>query len=108
MIISRPIYDALNERAIKAEAVRDALILHNATLSAHIEWMRVRVTELSLERAAMMKRYLNIDIPVASFEEERVPFSPDETISFNDVGDEAAAKLGIGWTAEGRVEYAKQ
>lgn len=108
MFISRKVYDDLRFALLEAQSEWRALGQTNAQLTAHIEWMRIRITELSLERAAMMKRYLNIDIPVASFEEERVPFSPDETISFNDVGDEVAAKLGIGWTSEGTVEYSKQ
>jgi hypothetical protein len=63
---------------------------------------------VSLERAQLLKRYLNIDVPVASFDQHQADYvDPNETPDFNDIGDKRAAELGIGWTANGEIEYSK-
>jgi hypothetical protein len=107
MFIPRHVYDALTERATKAEAVESHLKHENASLNAHIGWMQVRLTELSMERAMMLKRYLNIDVPVPSFEPAEKPADFNATVGFDDMGDEEAARLGISWNPDGSVTYAK-
>jgi len=107
MFIPRHVYDALNNRAVHAEAIEKHLQTENASLTAHVAWMQVRLTELSMERAMMLKRYLNIDVPVPSF--EQVDNHPDmnQTIDFNDIGDKAAAALGLDWDADGNLTHTK-
>jgi hypothetical protein len=107
MFIARHVYDDLKERAIKAEAVRDSHIAHNTTLTAHIAFMQIRLTELSMERAMMLKRYLNIDVPVPTFEATENPTDFNQVADFNDMGDKEAARLGITWEKDGSVTYAK-
>jgi hypothetical protein len=107
MWIARDIYDSLNESRIRAEARERLLEAQITTLNAHLEWMRVRLTEMSFERAGMLKRYLNIEVPVPSFEHEPDHPDPNQTMDFSDVGDEMAKKLGIDWATDGTLVYAK-
>jgi hypothetical protein len=107
MWIARDIYDSLNESRIKAEARERLLEGQITTLNAHLEWMRVRLTEMSFERAEMLKRYLHIDVPVPSFEDPTNHPDPNQTMDFSDIGDEAAKKLGIDWNSDGTLSYAK-
>jgi hypothetical protein len=110
LFIPRHVYDALNARAIKAEAIVSQLQNENANLNAQMEWLRVRLTQLEFERASLINRYMGITIPVPQFEHanERVaPLTdPNQTIDFSDIGDEEAAKLGISWRPDGTLNYA--
>lgn len=103
MFLSRKTYEGLV--SIAAENI--ATQRQNATLSTHVEWLQARITELNYERAGLLKQYMNIDVPVASFEKPQHFPDPNEPLSFEDIGDEKAAQLGIGWTNDGRVEYAR-
>lgn len=109
MWIARDIYDTLNTRAVKAEAVRDGLIQQNQALQANSSWLMARVTELSIERAQMLKRYLNIDVPVQTFEpaDTTSPADFNQVVGFEDMGDTEAKRLGISWKPDGTLEYAK-
>lgn len=107
MFLSRKVYDDLRDALVKSQVEAAALTQVNAQLNAHIEWMRVRVMQLEFERQQLIKRYMNVDIPVPQFESEAFPAHPDpnETFSFNDVGNELAAKLGIDWNPDGTLRY---
>ena len=107
MWIARRIFDAVNESRIRAEAIQRALEQQNITLQAHLEWMRVRLTELSFERAQLLKKYMGVDVPVPSFEDPQNHPDPNQTFDFEDIGDEAAAKLGIDWNSDGTLSYRK-
>jgi hypothetical protein len=97
----------LNARVIAAEAVQAQLRHENTNLSVQVGWMQVRLTELSMERAQMLKRYLNIDVAVPSFEPAEKPADFNQTVGFDDVGDAEAARLGLSWNPDGSVTYAK-
>lgn len=109
MFISRYAYDELRADYIKTNAAREALTHQIVTLEAHISWLQIRLTEMSLERSAMMKRYLNIEVPTATFEQQNkdVP-DIDGAIDFRDVGDKMAEQLGIGWAADGTLTYSQK
>jgi len=107
MWLPRSVHEETSEARLRAEAVRDALIKHNIQLTAHMEWMRIRMTQLELERAALLKRYLGVDVPVPTFEQTAPPVDPNETIDFHDIGDAMADKLGISWGPDGTLTYAK-
>ena len=57
----------------------------------------------------MMKRYLNIEVPTATFEQQAndVP-DINAAIDFRDVGDKMAEQLGIGWNADGTLNYSQK
>lgn len=107
MILSRKVYDDLRDALVKAQVEAAALTQVNAQLNAHIEWMRVRLTQLEFERAQLIKKYMGVDIPTPSFEEPDTHPDPNETFSFGDVGDKVAAELGIGWNADGTLNFGK-
>lgn len=107
MFIARYIYDMLNERAIKAEAIRDSLTLQNAALNAHMDWMRIRLTQLEFERAGLIQKYMGVSVPVPSFDKPEEHPDPNQTMDFSDVGDEEAKRLGISWNPDGTLSYAK-
>ena len=108
MFLSRNAYNDLRDERVKSQIEVAALTQVNAQLNAHIEWMRVRLTQLEFERAQLLKRYMNIDIPTPSFEAPADHPDPNETFSFNDVGDEIAKKLGISFNPDGTLKYEKQ
>jgi len=78
-------------------------------LNTTLDWFRVRISQLEHERAVMLKKYLDIDVPVQVVERQREASSLNAyhmTADFNDMGDAAAKSLGIGWDADtGVVTY---
>ena len=107
MWIARRIYDSVNESRIRAEAVQKALEQQNIALQAHLEWMRIRLTELGFERAQLLKKYMGVDVPVASFEPADPNPDFNQTFNFEDMGDKEAARLGISHNPDGTLSYAK-
>lgn len=114
MWVDRISWQALNDRTVAAEAVRAQLDRHNTALEASLDWMRVRLTQLEHERAQLIYQLLGIKVPVPEIAQAPKPSrtgfdSPlNETISFEDVGDEVAAKLGISHNADGTLRYSSQ
>lgn len=106
MIISRKVYDDLRDSLVKSQIEANALTQVNAQLNAHIEWMRVRLTQIEYERAQLIKRYMGVDIPTPTFDAPDEHPDPNQTIDFNDVGDKMAEALGIGWNPDGTLKYA--
>lgn len=108
MWIKRAEYDELMKRALEANGVAQALERQVATQKVNQEWMVLRLTQLEHERAQLLYRYMDIKVTVPTIELD-VPVTPETSVigndlpSFNDVGDEEAAKQGLGWDSEGRV-----
>ena len=103
MIISRQAYEDMRDERQRGAIEVNALTQVNAQLNAHIEWMRVRITQLEFERAQLLHKYMGIDMPVPTFEpSSNIPF-PNAPIDFSDVGDETAEKLGLGWADDGTL-----
>jgi len=77
-----------------------------------VDWFRIRLTQLEKERAQMILRYTGVAIesPVFAKEPEKSPLDQvlGEVSTFDDVGDEIAAKLGIGWKPDGSLEYTRK
>lgn len=108
MFIARKIYDDLRDERVKLQVEAAALAQVNAQLNAHIEWMRVRLTQLEFERAQLLKKYMGVDVPAPSFEpasETQAGTELNQTLGFGDMGDAAAAALGIGWNPDGTLNY---
>lgn len=104
MFISRKVYDDLLAERIKANAECSAIQRTAFGLEAQLNWLQVQYTRVSYENAQLLERYLGIKVPVPSFEKERTePLDPNQTLSFQDVGDAMAAKMGIGWADDGTV-----
>lgn len=78
-------------------AERDILKVQLATSQTHFDWLRTRVNTLEYERAALMQKAYNINIPVPEIVHSTPP--PDMALSekalFEDIGDDLAKKLGF-------------
>ena len=107
MFLSRQVYDDLRDSLVKSQIESAALSQVNAQLNAHIEWMRVRLTQLEFERAQLLKKYMGVDVPVPSFEQPDPSPDLNQTVDFSDIGDKMAEQLGIGWNPDGTLHYAK-
>lgn len=104
MFISRPVYDDLVAERQKAILRSEHLQHRELQLQAQLDWLQVQYTRLSYENAQMLDRYLGIKVPVPSFDKERTePLDPNQTLDFNDVGDERAAQMGLGWAKDGSL-----
>jgi hypothetical protein len=96
----------LTERDI-AVGIARALEPRVIAMEAAADWMRVRVTQIDHERGALIQKYLGVSVPAIRFEEEdrsRTPVSHiinDAGQLFSDVGDQEAARMGIGWDEDG-------
>lgn len=101
-----------NARGI-AQALERQVIAQNTTL----DWMRIRLTQLEHERAVLIQNYMGISITTPVFEKAPVKStgvgqgrsewdSPLNAVpSFEDIGDEEAARLGIEHNGDGTVRY---
>ncbi len=91
------------------QAVERQLISQKSTM----DWMVLRLTQLEHERAQLIYKYTDVKITVPSIEAAPDPKSASailgETLSFEDIGDEAALAAGIDWNKEtGEIVYTKK
>ncbi len=85
----------LREELAAVRAERDALRLQAERDRSNIDWFKARVNQLELEKAAAFKKAFGIDLPVPEIV-RRPPIDPASlSISFEDIGDEAARALGL-------------
>ena len=111
MWISRELFTELiaNEAATRGELA--ALQARFASQDTMCDWFRIRLTQLEKERAQMVKQYTGVILETPVFAKE--PEMPVEQVlsevsSFDDVGDEVAARLGIGHNPDGTLNYSKK
>lgn len=108
MFLSRQAYDDLRTAMMAHEAEANALRVTNTQLTAQIDWMRAWLTKSEFERSQLIKKYMGVDIPVPTFEKESELPDPNQVpLSFNDLGDTEAAKLGMEWNSDGTLKYTK-
>jgi hypothetical protein len=107
MWISRQAYQDGREALLKATASAEAIDRQNSVLTTHLEWLRVRLTQLEFERAQLIQKYMGITMPVPQFDTTPTPdaIDPNQTMDFNDVGDDYAHKLGLSWNSDGTLNY---
>jgi hypothetical protein len=94
--ISRDTLESLRKEVEVLKTERDALKLANAVSQNHFDWLRVRVNQLENERAQLIKKAYNIDIPVP--EVVRQPAANVLELNsnlFEDLGEENAKTLGL-------------
>lgn len=108
MWISKAIFEQSTKERLEAQAVRDALQQHNAQLAAHIEWMRIRLTQVETERAQMIWNYTGVKVPVPQIIKDETPSIHMPMPDFADMGDAEASKLGITWNPDGSVSHNEQ
>lgn len=113
MWVDRQTWTALEARAIAAEAVTAQLDRHNNALEVSCDWLRVRLTQLEHERAQLIYQLLGVKVPVPEIERAPAPRVTAEsilnsTVSFADLGETEAAKLGIFHNPDGTIRYEPQ
>lgn len=106
MFLSRKAYDDLQTRVVESAAEARAVSATNQQLNVHIEWLRARLTQVEMERAQLIKKYLGVEIPVPTFEQDRAAqFDPNETFSFDGLDDQTAEKYGISHNPDGTLRF---
>jgi hypothetical protein len=111
MWISRELFVSLISRESTARGELAALQSRFAAQDAMCDWFRVRLTQLEKERAQMILKYTGVAIETPVFAKEpEIPVEQvlSEVSSFDDVGDEVAARLGIGHNPDGTLNYSKK
>ncbi len=108
MFLSRKIYDDLTVARIRAEESARAYQETNKGLQVTLDWLRVRVTQMEKERAAIIHAAYGVKIPVPEIAKAIDPFENhpfNETLSFAGLSDQEAEAQGISHDAEGHVVY---
>lgn len=106
MWISRRAFDTLTAERITAAAEARVLADQNAAYKITMDWMRHRVQQLEHERAYLLKTYMGVVVQVPTFvkpEPEQDDVLGGANI-FQDIGHEAAERLGIKWDELGVVK----
>jgi hypothetical protein len=108
MWMSRAAFDALQQERFKLQADLTAATQLVAAQKSTLDWLMLRMTQLEAERAKLLWKYMGVSVPVPEMIHEPEPGSsfdnPMNALpSFNDMGDDKAAKSGYGWDAEGNL-----
>ena len=92
--ISKENVDAIRVELAQVRAEKDALIFQLALSTTNSDWMRIRINALEGERAQLLYKLYNIDVPTPEI--VRKPNSPNLSLSdmFEDPGDDEALRLG--------------
>lgn len=108
MWIDRKVYDVLRLDYTKANEECKALAGSNHSLQTTLDWLMVRVTQLERERQQLLLQYtgVKVEIPVITRQPIDASVPIDALPNFDDMGDDQAKKLGIGWNKDGTVSYA--
>lgn len=109
MWLDRQTYDDLRLQLAQKHGENVVLNQNYTALMTTLDWLRVRVTQLEMERAQLLWNYTGVKIltPGITRNDPNHPDTMAQTPSFNDVGDADAAKLGISWNDDGTLVYSK-
>lgn len=107
MWISRKEYDALRLDNVKLREESSVLNRTQAAFQATFDWMRVRVTQLELERNQLISKYMGVEMPTPVIHQTASPRDNPmgQLPTFQDVGDDEARKLGVNWHDDGTVHH---
>lgn len=106
MWIDREQFQEVTVRA--AQKSGENLVLHQqlTALMTTLDWFRVRTAQLEIERAQLLFTYTGVKVPVPVITRPEVDKNPlSQMPHFGDIGDTAAAGLGIGWNDDGSIKY---
>lgn len=110
MWLNRKVYDDLRDKLVAAEAEARGQAGALRTVQANLDFMRVRLNQLEQERAILIERMFGVKVPVPEIVKVADPFDNhkfNEVFSFEDVGDERAAQLGIQHDPDGIAVYTR-
>jgi hypothetical protein len=110
MWVDRKTYD--DQRLDNAKAQTEARVLseQNRALQVTLDWFRVRITQLEMERAQLLFNYTGVKVPTPTIQrapEGDIARALQAVQGFQDIGDDAAQRLGIGWNPDGTLKEAK-
>jgi hypothetical protein len=111
MWIDRKTYDDMRLDNAKAQTEARVLSEQNRALQVTIDWFRVRISQLEMERAQMLYNYTGVKITTPTIErapESDVAKALQAVQGFQDIGDQEAARLGIGWNDDGTLRVATE
>ncbi len=114
MWVNKAEYFRIVKERDEAAGVAKALEQRVFALETSADWLRVQFSKCDHERAALIAKYLGVQVPTMVFEQEdksRTPTSHiinDAGALFADVGDEEALKQGLGWDDDGNFVAKKQ
>ena len=108
MWISKNAFDALQQERYKLQAELAASTQLVASQKTTLDWLMLRMTQLEAERAKLLWKYMGVTVPVPEMIHEPEPGSSfnnplNALPTFNDMGDDKAAKDGYGWDNEGNL-----
>lgn len=100
--ISRESFDDLRRELAAAVVERDALRVQAAVAQSNFDWLRMRVNQLEVERAQLLKKAYNVDTVVpevvrtSNQRANQASNLPELMASlFEDVGETQAKELGL-------------
>ena|SRR3990167_2634562 len=93
--VSREALSSLREELAAVRADRDSLRQQLTASLINSDWFRLRFNELERENKALMEKAYNIKLPVPEILINKQVNPTIEQFSFDDMGDEMAAKLGF-------------
>lgn len=98
----------LNELVVGvAQYAQEARTLseQNKVLQTNLDWLRFRTNQLEKERAQLLFQVSGVKIPTPEIQitPERVDYN--QLPSFEDVGDDEAARLGVSHNVDGTLRY---
>jgi hypothetical protein len=120
-MVSNAVHQAALIELARERGKREASERQIAEQSVVMRFLMARCNQLEAERVALFKAVSKVDIPVGQLvpaavgvDARDVPTTnPQDAMlealggagMFEDVGDDAAARMGIGWNRDGRVTY---
>lgn len=126
MFIRRSDYLATHHELASARAAREVLSRELAIKQQNVDWLTQHVNRLEVERAELIARVLDLRFPVPMITRDLPPVGMGRAIpetdrpagepvgvaaaslglsTFEDVGDDLAAHLGIGHDLAGNVRF---
>ena len=106
MWIDRKTYEDGRLDYAKANTEARVLSEQNRALQTTLDWFRVRITQLEMERAQLLFNYTGVKVPTPSIEPAPDDQHPLHGVAhFNDMGDDEATKHGVGWNPDGTLSF---
>lgn len=108
MWVDRESYQRQELALARAQEASRILSEQNRAQQVTLDWFRVRITQLEVERAQLLYNYTGVKVPtpvIESAPSEAVAAALSRTPIFQDMGDAEANSQGIGWDANGEIRY---
>jgi hypothetical protein len=103
MWVKRSEFVTLATGVVAAQTKAAVLEQQNAVLQTTMDWQRVRLHQLEIERANLLFSMTGVRVPVPIVEAAAVEDPLRNAALFEDMGDEEAKRQGIDWDALGQI-----